>query len=107
MNTGLTKSRIQTEIWQALLGETRIEAVFGFGSFFRDEPFNDIDLALVFTEDCDDPLQVYERLLARLKVAHSSLGVRFDVTPLTFKEFREQPLRDHALLVPLFRRAKC
>jgi predicted nucleotidyltransferase len=78
-----------------------VEAVFGFGSFFRGEPFNDIDLALVFTENCDNALAVFERVLSRLRVAEDRLGVHLHATPFTAKEFKERPLRDYDRLVPL------
>jgi predicted nucleotidyltransferase len=104
MNSGLTKSQIQTELSLALVGVGEVEAVFGFGSFFRGEPFNDVDLALVFTENCDNALAVFERVLLRLRAAEDRLGAHLHVTPFTAKEFRERPLREHALLVALFPR---
>ena len=101
MSSGLTKKLIQTELTRSLTGVPQIDAVFGFGSFFRGEPFNDIDLALVFKEDCENTLATYELVLSRLKEADERLGVRLHVTPFTAKEFRERPLREHASLVPL------
>jgi len=104
MNSGLTKNLIQTELAQSLTGIQQIDAVFGFGSYFRGEPFNDIDLALVFKEDCENVLETYELVLSRLKEATDRLGVRLHVTPFTAREFQERPLREHALLVPLLPR---
>ena len=101
MSSGLTKNLIQTELVQSLTGISQIDAVFGFGSYFRGEPFNDIDLALVFKEGCENTLETYELVLSRLKESNARLGVRLHVTPFTAKEFRERPLREHALLVPL------
>ena len=106
MNTGLTKSQIESEVLRAVAGESQIEAVFGFGSFFRGEAFTDVDLAIIFTEDCSDTLAVYEQLIPNLKLAQDSLGVRFDITPLTVSEFRQRPLRDQNRLVLLFQRTK-
>ena len=104
MNSGLTKNLIQTELAQSLTGIQQIDAVFGFGSYFRGEPFNDIDLALVFKEDCENVLETYELVLSRLKEATDRLGVRLHITPFTAREFQERPLREHALLVPLLPR---
>ena len=101
MSSGLTKNLIQTELAQSLTGIPQIDAVFGFGSYFRGEPFHDIDLVLVFKEDCENTLAVYELVLSRLKEAYVRLGVRLHITPLTANEFREKPLREHALLIPL------
>jgi predicted nucleotidyltransferase len=102
MNSGLTKSQIQTELSLALVGIGEVEAVFGFGSFFRGEPFNDVDLALVFTENCDNALTAFERVLSRLRASEDRLGVHLHITPFTAKEFRERPLLEHDRLVRLF-----
>lgn len=101
MSSGPTKNLIRTELAQSLTDIPEIDAVFGFGSYFRGEPFNDIDLALVFKESCENALATYEIVLSRLKEADDRLGVRLHVTPFTANEFRERPLREHALLVPL------
>lgn len=102
MNSGLTKSQLQIELSLALAGICEVEAVFGFGSFFRGEPFNDVDLALVFSLNCDDALAVFELVLSRLRTVEGRLGAPLHVTPFTAKEFREEPLRDHHRLVPLY-----
>jgi predicted nucleotidyltransferase len=101
MNSGLTKSQVQIELSLALAGIWQVKGVFGFGSFFRGEPFNDVDLALVFCENCDNALAVFQRVLSRLRAAENRLGVRLHVTPFTAKEFSERPLRDHDRIVPL------
>jgi predicted nucleotidyltransferase len=101
MNSGLTKNQIQIELSSALIGILELEAVFGFGSFFRGEPFNDVDLAIVFSENCENALGVFEQIMLRLKVAEDRLGVHLHVTPFTAKEFSERPLRDHDRLVPI------
>ena len=101
MNSGITKNLIQIELARSLTDIPQIDAVFGFGSYFRGQPFNDVDLAVVFKEDCEDALAVFELVLSRLKESENRLGVHLDITPFTAKEFRERPLREHALLVPL------
>lgn len=101
MNSGLTKSRIKIELSDSLEGISGIEAVFGFGSYFREEPFEDIDLAVVFTDACEDPLAVYEQTLFRLRALEARLGVHLHVTPLTAQEFKARPLREHDQLAPL------
>jgi predicted nucleotidyltransferase len=102
MNSGLTKNRIRAELSQKLTGISEVEAVFGFGSFFRDEVFGDVDLAVVFREDCADTLAVFELVLERLKTVDEVLGIHLDVIPFTAKEFKSCPLREHARLVALF-----
>lgn len=81
---------------------SEVEAIFGFGSFFRGEAFEDVDLALVFREDCDAPLVVFERVLEYLRIVDERLGVHLHVIPFTAKEFKSRPLREHARLVALF-----
>jgi predicted nucleotidyltransferase len=102
MNSGLTKSRIKNELAHSLKGISEVEAVFGFGSYFRDEPFDDVDLAVVFTDACENSLAVYELLVSRLRAADIRLGVHFHVTPFTGKEFKQKPLREHNTLIRLF-----
>ena len=101
MNAGLTKNLIQIELARSLTGIPQIEAVFGFGSYFRGQPFNDVDLAVVFKDNCEDTLAVFELVVSRLKHSGNRLQVHLHITPFTAKEFRERPLREHDVLVPL------
>lgn len=47
MNTGVTFKGMKTEIQSIFTRLNNIQAVFGFGSFFRGEEFKDIEFVLV------------------------------------------------------------
>jgi predicted nucleotidyltransferase len=76
-------------------------AAFGFGSFFRSEPFDDIDVLIVLRQECQLRLVTYYELKTAFDNLGRNYGVRFDVTVLTEREFSERPLRDMDSLVPL------
>lgn len=78
-------------------------AVYGFGSFFRNEPFDDIDLVVIL-DAAEGELDASALALRRTFASASiELGVRFDITTLTVREFADKPLREK--LVPVWRLA--
>lgn len=76
-------------------------AAFGFGSFFRNEPFNDVDVLFVLQQECQSHLAIYYDLKKTFDNMGERYGVCFDLTVLTEREFSERPLRDMNSLVPL------
>ena len=76
--------------------------MYGFGSFFRTGPFDDVDLLFVVEVN-------QESLLGKKRFINSlcqELGrcwrVPVDPLVLTTREFSEEPLRDHHELSPLY-----
>lgn len=77
--------------------------VFGFGSFFYgNDDANDIDVLVVFPDDSNDSLNQYREIRKELATLGDRLGHAFDVTALTRREFKANPLRDMHTLIKLF-----
>lgn len=104
MTTGPTRSLIERELQLIASQQVGVQAIYGFGSFFRSNVFSDIDIVLVFTSDCEDTLGVFEAFLERVSLLGQYVNTRFDVTPLTTTEFMRKPLRESDSLVPIFTR---
>jgi predicted nucleotidyltransferase len=79
-----------------------IAGIYGFGSFFRSHDYNDVDLLVIATRDCENSLATYYRLQDSLAILGAKFGVHFDMTFLTSREYHEAPLREKHRLVPLF-----
>lgn len=86
-----------------ITGVRDVEAVYGFGSFFRNEMFNDIDLLVVTTAECPDCLATYYAIRQRLLALAAHQGFKLHLVFLTAKEFEERPLREMDQLVALWR----
>ena len=82
-----------------------VYGVYGFGSFFRSEIFNDVDLLIVLSDSCDDLLKAFYSVRHALEQLSSQLSLKFDLTFLTQRECLERPLREMDLLVPILERA--
>jgi predicted nucleotidyltransferase len=82
-----------------------VTAIYGMGSYFRGEPFNDVDLVVVVRRSLD-----LATLGARIRTALLPLsdivGRRIDITIFTESEFAAEPLRDMASLVPIVTAAR-
>jgi predicted nucleotidyltransferase len=77
-----------------------VKAIYGFGSFFRGVPFNDIDLAVVLSRSTSRGLASYYELRVEFDQLARRLGVVFDLNVFTEDEFADRPLRDmHELLL--------
>ena len=97
---------IRTEIQNISSGVDGLVAVFGFGSFFRGQKYKDIDLVLVLSEDCKNGLLTYYRMKAALDGISKEIGIVFDLTPFTQREFLNRPLRESDQLIPLYKYSK-
>lgn len=104
MNTGPTRSQIEIQLAELFEGLAGIQAAYGFGSFFRHKSYSDIDIVVVFSADCIETLPVFNAALKRTEALGQTIGVRFDVTPLTEREFKRKPLLESDSLVPLYQR---
>jgi predicted nucleotidyltransferase len=67
-----------------------IYGVYGFGSFFRGDQYNDIDVLIVATPACGDTLSLFYLVKERLQKIDQSLDI--DITLLTYSEFLTKPL---------------
>ncbi|MES2001383.1 MAG: hypothetical protein V4444_03630 [Pseudomonadota bacterium] len=82
---------------------TRLPEVrlFGFGSFFRDAPYEDIDVLAVFPDDGKGAMRSYQMLRHFVREISTRNNVTIDLTVLTNAEFEGQPLRDKESLIPI------
>lgn len=78
--------------------------VFGFGSFFRDANFNDIDILIVVKDCARHPLDDFYKAKACLDDLSSKLGIPIDITFLNCTEYARKPLLESDNLVPIIER---
>lgn len=78
-----------------------VKAIYGFGSFFRGNCFNDVDLAIVLSPSSTRALVSYYRTKAEIDRLGYKLGVAFDLSVFTEDEFALRPLRDMCELLLL------
>lgn len=79
-----------------------LEAVYGFGSAFRDEPFRDIDILAVVQDGSTATLDVYYALRTALEDVTRVHQAPIHLTMLTKVEFASRPLMCMNSLIPLW-----
>jgi len=103
MITGITISEMKKEILSTVTRQGDLHSVFGFGSYFRGESYNDVDVLIVLTGRAISILAAYYNTKKKLEILGSRLGMIFDITALTYEEFLERPLLEMDNLVPIYR----
>lgn len=83
------------------LSANSVIGVFGFGSFFRSDCGEDVDLLLVLADNVADPGGCLSCLTTAFSVLGDGLGVVFDLTVLLRSEFEQNLLREQDRLVKL------
>jgi len=86
--------KIRMEITSFTTNLTDVIAVYGFGSFFKENSrYNDIDTLIVVTDDCNslEYYYIFKNLFFSLEKFHKTL---FHPLLLTESEFISNPLRD-------------
>lgn len=101
MNTGTIRRKIKTEIRSRLQDRSEIFGIFGFGSFFRCDSFNDVDVLIVVYDDCECPLKVFYDVKNILDEIGLMFAVPIDITYLSYTEYSRKPLRESDNLVPI------
>lgn len=101
MNTGTIRRKIKTEIRSRLQDKQEIFGIFGFGSFFRCDSFNDVDVLVVVYDECEYPLKVFYDAKKVLDEIGSLYGVPIDITYLSYTEYSRKLLRESDSLVPI------
>lgn len=100
MTIGTTSKRIKTELLFALSNEDII-GIYGFGSFFRNKEYNDVDIIAVTSAPVEKLLGVHRKCCADLGRFQQIFGIKVDFTLLTTDEFKDVPLRDRHELIEL------
>ena len=101
MNTGTIRKEIKTAIRSRLQGKSEIFGIFGFGSFFRCDRFNDVDVLVVVDDHCEHPLNVFYDVKNILDEVGLNYGIPIDITYLSYTEHSRKPLRESDYLVPI------
>ena len=96
-----TKTAIQSTVKDFLA----VEAVWGFGSFFRCEAYNDVDVLIVLSVPHEELTELTSALRSAFMIAERDLALQFDLLFLTPEEFSSRPLRDMDQLVLLYQGA--
>jgi hypothetical protein len=81
-----------------------IRALYGMGSFFRGDSFNDLDLVAVVDCSCDELVDHAKQIHSAFRDLGAQLGLLIDLTIFTPTEFSSAPLRDMSTLVKLYHR---
>lgn len=98
LSTGRIANEIRTAIRATIFIEEQLDAVFGFGSFFRGEPFREIDVLAVTSHANTELLPTYYLLMSALEPISARAGCPVHLVMFTPDEFGTKPLRDmHAL----------
>ncbi len=92
------------EIQYIFTEQPEIFGVFGFGSFFRREKYNDIDLLLVSKENCLSPLNTFYWAKTKLDKLAETICVEIDITFLTYSEYLRKPLLEAENLATLYKK---
>ena len=71
-----------------------VQSVYGFGSFFRNEPYRDVDVIVVISVERDKILNLTNSIRAEFSSLGTVLGVVFDTKVFTRQEFAGHPIRD-------------
>ncbi|GAB5471475.1 MAG: hypothetical protein Kilf2KO_45050 [Rhodospirillales bacterium] len=100
MTAGCTVVKMKREIQFIIQELPDIKEVYGFGSFFRSQYFNDIDLLFVLSCDDRSLLAVSKEVRFLISDASTKLGFTLHPLILTEREFGEAPLRDMHELMP-------
>jgi predicted nucleotidyltransferase len=90
------------EILSISISQPSIIAIYGFGSSFRSDSYQDVDLlAILENESCKDPL-IHKTINVEIKKALRFIDRPIDVTVLTEKEATRKPLRESDSFIPIF-----
>ncbi|MBA2651286.1 MAG: hypothetical protein H0U73_03310 [Tatlockia sp.] len=79
-----------------------INTIYGFGSFFRNHTYNDIDLLIVANKNCFELLKLYRDTEMKIKMIFLEFNSKLDITFLTINEFEDRPLIHMDSLVMLY-----
>src|SRR5947209_8317902 len=92
--TGLTIERIKREIQSLPINRLGVSRAYGFGSFFRQENYHDIDILLVVSPIVSSSATMCRSIRRSFSSLAIRIGATFDLTILTEHEFARRPLRD-------------
>jgi len=95
---------MKREILSTITKPDELYAIFGFGSFFRNELYRDVDILIVLMASQAYLVPTYDNIRESVQRLSKKSGIIFDITVLTIEEFRERPLREMDSLVTIYER---
>lgn len=104
MTSGTTIRKIKTAIQSTAEGVLAVESAWGFGSFFRGEAYDDVDILIVLRCSTEELSGLVRSLRSDFLTAEREMKLQFDLLFLTPEEFSSRPLRDMDQLIPLYQR---
>ncbi|MFT9251601.1 MAG: nucleotidyltransferase domain-containing protein [Acetobacter okinawensis] len=102
MISGLTIEKIRMEIRSTVESLPFVQAVWGFGSYFRRETSRDIDLLVIVNCPIDELLHNTKTLRHAIAKLEDTFDQPIDLLIVTPTEFFERPLRDMDQLVMVY-----
>lgn len=90
---------IEEALAGALYACPNVIGAWGFGSFFRGEPFRDVDVLIVVEAPKARLLATTQVIRSRLIEVERAIGVTIDPLIMTRSEYEAKPLRDMETLV--------
>ena len=92
MTFGRITSAIEKEIPFIKQRVPELVEVYGFGSFFQEESFNDIDLIFVIDCRAGEILPASRKLRREARTLSAIFAIEIDALVLSKREFSEKPL---------------
>lgn len=93
---------MKKEIRRIIIDRNDVSRVYGFGSFFRGEEYNDIDILIVWNYGINDILESYYELEPALTNLGMIFGQEIHTLYFTSTEFESKPLRDWNQLIEIY-----
>lgn len=81
--------------------EGEVVGIFGFGSFFRGEPYRDVDILVVVESDVLVLAALASSVIEKFKNLECAMEVKFDVKVFTRVEFSGRPLMNMGEIVEI------
>lgn len=101
-NSPALRRELTATIWQMARTVEPITTVYGLGSFFRGEPFADVDLLIVVSHDRGSLLATGTTIRAAFQPLGDIVGAPVDLTIHTEAEHAQRTLRDIDSLMLLY-----
>jgi predicted nucleotidyltransferase len=91
---GILRAKIQIMIRGVLARQPEIVSAHGFGSFFRDEEFSDIDIIFVLRDETEKSLDIVKSLRQEMRLSSNKLGYVIHPLFMSEREFASKPLKN-------------
>ncbi|ARM34002.1 hypothetical protein B0B39_10900 [Legionella longbeachae] len=104
MSSGIIIKTVKTKFLNIFSQISSVKTIHGFGSFFRSDDSNDIDLLVVLDCSSDKLLLTYYDVTKLIINTFSNFNKKIDITCLTENEFIHHPLLENDGLICLYKK---